>query len=100
MPPCAGPIKAKPFGWPRKPRPALTVPAHGGCENWRSGRKNARGADRTKELALCDCRFKPRVLVGGASPDGPAIFAPAPGTRGKPLRRGVCPATHMAESFA
>ena len=58
-----------------KARPALTVPAHGGCENWRSGRKNARGADRTKELALCDCRFKPRVLVGGASPDGTANFA-------------------------
>jgi hypothetical protein len=24
------PIKAKPFGWPRKPRPALTGPARGG----------------------------------------------------------------------
>jgi hypothetical protein len=27
-----GPIKAKPFGWPRRPRPALTGPARGGCE--------------------------------------------------------------------
>jgi hypothetical protein len=25
-----GPIKAKPFGWPRKPRPALTGPARDG----------------------------------------------------------------------
>src|SRR5271166_917476 len=32
MPPCAGPIKARPFGWPRRTRPALTGPAHGGCE--------------------------------------------------------------------
>jgi len=28
-----GPIKAKPCGWPRKTRPALTGPARGGCEN-------------------------------------------------------------------
>jgi hypothetical protein len=27
-----GPIKAKPFGWPRKPRPALTGPARDGGE--------------------------------------------------------------------
>ena len=27
-----GPIKAKPFGWPRKARPALTGPARDGCE--------------------------------------------------------------------
>jgi hypothetical protein len=27
-----GPIKAKPFGWPRKARPALTVPARDGGE--------------------------------------------------------------------
>src|SRR5271169_3861181 len=32
MPPCAGPIKARPFGWPRRTRPALTGPARGGCE--------------------------------------------------------------------
>jgi hypothetical protein len=32
-----------------KTRPALTAPARGGCEIWRSGRKNARGAGRTKE---------------------------------------------------
>ena len=27
-----GPIKAKPFGWPRKARPALTGPARDGRE--------------------------------------------------------------------
>jgi hypothetical protein len=32
-----------------KTRPALTGPARDGCEGWRSGRKNARGAGRTKE---------------------------------------------------
>jgi hypothetical protein len=32
-----------------KTRPALTGPARGGCALWRSGRKNARGAGRTKE---------------------------------------------------
>jgi hypothetical protein len=32
-----------------KMRPALTGPARGGCAIWRSGRKNARGAGRTKE---------------------------------------------------
>ena len=32
-----------------KTRPALTGPARGGCAIWRSGRKNARGAGRTKE---------------------------------------------------
>src|ERR1700722_10928675 len=46
------PIKAKPFGWLRKTRPALTGPARGGREIWRSGRKNARGAGRTKEWSL------------------------------------------------
>jgi hypothetical protein len=33
-------------------RPALTPPARGGCEIWRSGWKNARGAGRTKEWDL------------------------------------------------
>src|ERR1700686_5638186 len=32
-----------------KTRPALTGPARDGCEIWRSGWKNARGAGRTKE---------------------------------------------------
>src|ERR1700688_2570998 len=32
-----------------KARPALTGPARGGWEIWRSGRRNARGAGRTKE---------------------------------------------------
>src|SRR6266851_4054393 len=44
-----GPVKARPCGWPRKTRPALTGPARVGCEIWRSGRKNARGTGRTKE---------------------------------------------------
>jgi hypothetical protein len=35
-----------------KTRPALTGPARGGCAIWRSGRKNARGAGRTKEWNL------------------------------------------------
>jgi hypothetical protein len=35
-----------------KTRPALTGPARGGCTNLRSGRKNARGAGRTKEWNL------------------------------------------------
>jgi hypothetical protein len=46
-----GPIKAKPCGVAAKTRPALTGPARGGCENWRSGWKNTRGAGRTKECA-------------------------------------------------
>ena len=56
---------------------SLDSPCARRLREWRSGRKNARGADRTKELALCDCRFKPRVLVGGASPDGTVNFASA-----------------------
>jgi hypothetical protein len=32
-----GPIKAKPLRVAAKTRPALTGPARGGCENWRSG---------------------------------------------------------------
>src|ERR1700730_12274726 len=35
-----------------KTRPALTGRARGGCAIWRSGRKNARGAGRTKEWNL------------------------------------------------
>jgi hypothetical protein len=46
-----GPIKAKPLRVAAKTRPALTGPARGGCENWRSGWKNTRGAGRTKECA-------------------------------------------------
>ena len=37
-----GPIKAKPCGWPRKTRPALTAPVRGGRTVSWSGRKNAR----------------------------------------------------------
>src|ERR1700751_6016731 len=44
MLPCAGQIKAKPLGRPRKTRPALTGPAQGSCEIWRSGRKNGLAA--------------------------------------------------------
>src|SRR5436853_7865617 len=49
VPPCSGQSRPRPCGWPRKTRPALTGPARGGCEFRRSGRKNARGAGRTKE---------------------------------------------------
>jgi hypothetical protein len=69
------PIKAKPFGWPRQTRPALTGRARGGCKVQRSGRKNARGADRTKELPECSegrsfanrsgCPGAPPPRVGG-----------------------------------
>ena len=44
-----GPIKAEALRVAAKARPALTGPARGGCEIWWSGRKNARGAGRTKE---------------------------------------------------
>ena len=47
-----GPIKAKPLRVAAKTRPALTGPARGGCGIRRSGRKNARGAGRTKEWTL------------------------------------------------
>src|SRR5712691_2566946 len=47
-----GPVKAEPFGWPRRRGQPLTGPARDGCEIWRSGRKNARGAGRTKEWNL------------------------------------------------
>src|SRR5579864_7972685 len=40
------PVKAEPLA--AKTRPALTGPARGGCQIWRSG-KNARGTGRTKE---------------------------------------------------
>jgi hypothetical protein len=54
-----------------KTRPALTGPARGGCEIWRSGRKNARGAGRTKEW------------------DEPARKMPAARTNGKPAQSRV-----------
>jgi hypothetical protein len=46
-----GPIKARALRVAAKMRPALTGPARGCCDNWRSGWKNARGAGRTKEYA-------------------------------------------------
>jgi hypothetical protein len=89
MLPCAGPIKAKPSGRPRKARPALTGPAQGSCEIWWSGRENARGAGRTKESVPCNRKFTSLVLgqnqpavekgrkAGSASPDGTANCASA-----------------------
>ena len=47
-----GPVKARPLRVAAKTRPALTGPARDGCAIWRSGRKNARGAGRTKEWNL------------------------------------------------
>src|SRR5277367_5839528 len=58
MPPCAGPIKARPFGWPRRTRPALTGPARGGCEF--SGRDERMLAARVEPKNRR--KFKPLVL--------------------------------------
>src|SRR5271166_6631854 len=58
MPPCAGPIKARPFGWPRRTRPALTGPAHGGCEF--CGRDERMLASRVEPKNRR--KFKPLVL--------------------------------------
>src|SRR5215475_917615 len=56
MPPCSGPSRRRPGNaggaLQAECRPALTPPARGGCKIWRSGRKNARGAGRTKEWDL------------------------------------------------
>ena len=63
-----GPVKAKPYGWPRKTRPALTAPARGGCEIWRSGWKNARGTGRTKEWIRKDfnCQIDRNISISMA----------------------------------
>ncbi len=47
-----------------KTRPALTGPPRSGCAIWRSGRKNARGAGRTKECFLNEQR-KREFQTGG-----------------------------------
>ena len=62
-----GPIKAKALRVAAKTRPALTGPARGGRETLRSGRKNARGAGRTKEwtsVRRTDPRRTGRVAKG------------------------------------
>ena len=65
-----GPIKAGALRVAAKARPALTGPARGGWETWRSGRKNARGAGRTKEwtqrseVRMCAEQVElPRIVV-------------------------------------
>src|SRR5260370_35228465 len=46
-----GPIKAKPCGWPRNTRPALTGPARGAGDICRSGWKKACGPGPRKNMA-------------------------------------------------
>jgi hypothetical protein len=42
---------------------SLDKPCARRLRDWRSGRKNARGAGRTKELTRCDSKFKSLVLT-------------------------------------
>jgi len=69
VPPCSDQSRPGPFGG-REGAPALTGPARGGWETWRSGRKNARGAGRTKEwtqrseVRMCAEQVElPRIVV-------------------------------------
>src|SRR6516162_9980315 len=62
-----------------KTRPALTGPARDGCAIWRSGRKNARGAGRTKEWNL---RTQyPNRYSTSPHPTGVAMFGIIPDRR-------------------
>jgi hypothetical protein len=62
------PIQGQALRVAAKTRPALTGPARDGCEIWRSGWKNARGAGRTKEwtptFRTTDVRRTGRVANG------------------------------------
>ena len=56
-----GPIKAKPFGWPRKPRPALTGPARGGVRpGGRDERMLAARIEPKNRLEIQTARFRPK----------------------------------------
>ena len=67
-----------------KTRPALTGPARDGCAIWRSGRKNARGAGRTKEWNL---RTQyPNRYSTSPHPTGVAMFGIIPDRRSHPPR--------------
>ena len=66
-----------------KTRPALTGPARDGCAIWRSGRKNARGAGRTKEWNL---RTQyPNRYSTSPHPTGVAMFGIIPDRRSQSL---------------
>ena len=67
-----------------KTRPALTGPARDGCAIWRSGRKNARGAGRTKEWNL---RTQyPNRYSTSPHPTGVAMFGIIPDRRSQRSR--------------
>ena len=69
-----------------KTRPALTGPARDGCAIWRSGRKNARGAGRTKEWNL---RTQyPNRYSTSPHPTGVAMFGIIPDRRSQALDAG------------
>ncbi len=53
---CARANQGQPLRVAAKTRPALTGPPRSGCAIWRSRRKNARGAGRTKECFLNEQR--------------------------------------------
>ena len=56
-----GPIKAKPFGWPRKPRPALTGPARDGVRpGGRDERMLAARIEPKNGLQLQTAGFRPK----------------------------------------
>ena len=68
-----------------KTRPALTGPARDGCAIWRSGRKNARGAGRTKEWNL---RTQyPNRYSTSPHPTGVAMFGIIPDRRSQGFDR-------------
>ena len=79
-----GPIKVTPFGWPRKPRPALTGPARDGVRFAGSGRKNARGAVRTKNGTANPNRWLYGKIRLALTTDHWAIQSVAPVERAEP----------------
>jgi hypothetical protein len=79
-----GPIKITTFGWPRKPRPALTGPARAGVRFTGSERKNARGADRTKDGTANLNRWLYSKIRLALTTDHWAIQSVAPVERAEP----------------
>ena len=87
-----GPIKAKPCGWPRKTRPALTGPARGGCRiGGRDGRmlaarvepKNApqesKKTDNFKPLVFSQFQAGVDSRKGSQASEDPGVAANATG---------------------
>ena len=81
-----------------KTRPALTGPARDGCAIWRSGRKNARGAGRTKEWNL---RTQyPNRYSTSPHPTGVAMFGIIPDRRSHvKWGRSLSPISHSCCSL-